>query len=62
MYIDEVDKLTKKVIGEISSDLNITTTLMKLISPTVVISIAIFRLSAVRIEGMYLERVCSKHY
>lgn len=26
MYIDEVDKLTKKVIGQISSDLNITLT------------------------------------
>jgi len=26
VYIDEVDKLTKKVIGQISSDLNITLT------------------------------------
>lgn len=60
MYIDEVDKLTKKVIGQISSDLILPQLVMKLISCAVIIFIATFRLTVMRIEGMYLERVCSK--
>lgn len=58
MYIDEVDKLTKKVIGQISSDLKIATTCNEIIS----ISIPTCRLNAVRTVGMSLERGCSNHY